>query len=309
MLRDIHNLLVFLLFLTLGPRHVHSVKESNEMCGMSIHAADMDGVDSFSAVEGTWAVPTFFDSSEANFFRTGVALCCGDDCLMRLTAIMWVWGGQRRKTASLEIEVTPNFLTVMVPEEHAIDLNPGDIIKFRVAVHSEDTAELQFTKFYDYINPHTLTVRLTLERRLDHNAILHLSFHTDYVQDEHITSEGWGYKGVDKPKFCGDSAWWYLSDKFVRLLDDGPKLTSPFSPVLVADHRLETAGNKTLPGDLMLSPFARYWSLVRRNALGDDKAVCSTSGFVDSGMMIMHTSNNWMVYGAGLGNSSEVEEA
>ncbi|KAL2268018.1 hypothetical protein VTJ83DRAFT_2864 [Remersonia thermophila] len=141
MLRAAHYLFSFILLLTLSPHHISGITENNKMCGMNIRAADIHGVDSFSAAEGTWAVPAFFDPSWRNFFKTGVALCCGDDCLMRLTAIVTVAGGVHKKTG-LEIEVTPNFLPIIVPRKHDIDISPGDIVKFRVAVQSKDTAEL-----------------------------------------------------------------------------------------------------------------------------------------------------------------------
>lgn len=107
----------------------------------------------------------------------------------------------------------------------------------------------------------------------------------------HYAREGYG----DSPEFCGDSAWWWLSDNFdPEEATDRPVALSRFAPVLVADHGLQTTDKKSFPADLPLSGLARFWNMVRDTA-GGSNLLCATKGFVDSGMTMFYPPHPWGV--------------
>jgi hypothetical protein len=116
------------------------------------------------------------------------------------------------------------------------------------------------------------------------------------IQDKNWPSRG--EEGAPTPAFCGDSAWWYVSDKF----DPGEKGDRPerlprFSPVLIANHGLEAKnehGTIHWPANLIWSNEARFWNMVRDEG-GKTEEMCRIRGFIDSGMTMVQSSNPWMV--------------
>jgi hypothetical protein len=138
----------------------------------------------------------------------------------------------------------------------------------------------------------TITVDLGIGTR-DGSTILSIATRGNGAET-HLTQNP-RYLDAEKPVFCGDSAWWYLSDNF----DPGEDTARPvplarFSPVLVGDHGLQTTGKRSFPKELPLSGLARFWNMVR-DTEGRTEVLCNARGFVDTGMTMMHAPHEWGV--------------
>ncbi|KAG7284487.1 hypothetical protein NEMBOFW57_010862 [Staphylotrichum longicolle] len=121
-----------------------------------------------------------------------------------------------------------------------------------------------------------------------------LVFHTDGegggITWEYETTNELRNPNGPQPSFCGDSAWWYLSDNSDPWDDVTPRPLTPawFSPIIIEDHGLVTTHGKSFPADLPLSGQARFWNLAREVA-GKAQDVCLVKGFVDTGMTLLRS--------------------
>lgn len=148
-----------------------------------------------------------------------------------------------------------------------------------------------FSRFVDNTSNVTVTVDLGLATK-DGETILSVDTHSDGL-DLHYTRSS--HRNHEQLEFCGDSAWWWLSDYST----DGEKTgsqgaRSQFAPVLVAGHGLQTTEKKLFPADLPLSGMARFWDMVQDTA-GGPELLCSTKGFVDTGMTMFYPPHPWGV--------------
>jgi hypothetical protein len=113
------------------------------------------------------------------------------------------------------------------------------------------------------------------------------------------TTEGSGFKycatlslkntTAPKVSFCGDSAWWFISDG----ADPGEWAPRPdplhsFSDIMVSEHGLGTTEGKVFPSDLALSGLPRWWTMVRNEGQETEQVLCAVRGFVEKGSVQFH---------------------
>jgi len=149
----------------------------------------------------------------------------------------------------------------------------------------------EYTKFVSPTKNHTASADVTIAQQ---NGTMALSFHIDGVGDgvtwEDTFSTELKTPNDSQPSFCGDSAWWYLSDSIDPWDKSNARPLTParFSPLLIEDHSLGTTHGKSFPADLPLSGQARFWNLAREVS-GKTQDVCQVKSFVDTGATLLRS--------------------
>ncbi|KAH6844590.1 hypothetical protein B0I37DRAFT_433006 [Chaetomium sp. MPI-CAGE-AT-0009] len=290
---------LFLLLSTSNPPGALGYRERKDLCGISMHTSDIPDIGNFSVIDATWRVPEVvirYDdtTNDAPYVSQGVALCCGDDCSTRLSAGMWAYARSPddNYTASAMFQLSPVFGPFIIPNAHHFDLGWSDVLWTRAEILGPNLAQVTFSKFENATSNTTITVDLGIGVR-DSTTILSIATRGNGAELHFTQAPRYIYD--DKPEFCGDSAWWYLSDNFDPGEEtDRPVALSRFSPVLVADHGLQTTEKKSFPAELPLSGMARFWNMVRDTA-GRTEVLCAARGFVDTGMTMLYPPHPWGV--------------
>jgi hypothetical protein len=89
---------ILLILATSSAQPAHANMSREDLCGVSVHAADFPDIGNLSVIDGTFTVPTVTPSGldagsgkiDPSIFA-GVALCCGTDCSTRLSVGVQVW--------------------------------------------------------------------------------------------------------------------------------------------------------------------------------------------------------------------------
>ncbi|AEO67510.1 uncharacterized protein THITE_2032272, partial [Thermothielavioides terrestris NRRL 8126] len=277
-----------------------AAQNRKDLCGLSIHTADFPGVGNFSAIEATWTIPGVRprpDISGMNppYVFYGVSLCCGENCSSRVSAGMmaapWAWNETGYSFTAIPIyQLSPDFPQRQVPQEHNFYFNSSDTLWTRLTIESPTRAHITFSKFIT--DDTNLTVTADIDIGNDgEQPLANVVTRGNGVEVHDPISSRW--RNISVAPLCGESAWWFVSDKFdpgedTERWDPLPR----FSPILIAGHGLETTQGKSFPRDLPLSGQARFWTMVRDEA-GRTEELCTVKGFVDTGMTMVHAPNAW----------------
>ncbi|KAK4140731.1 uncharacterized protein C8A04DRAFT_14651 [Dichotomopilus funicola] len=330
------TLTVLGLFLIASPAQAN--KNRTDLCGMSMHASDMPNIGSFAAVQGTWVIPEglqrYEDSErDAPGVSQSVALCCGDDCSLRLAAGTLSYPREDHEklgyyTAEPWFQLSPAFPAIQWPADMDLTFNTSAVIRSNVQILGPSKAKIIFSHYLG--EGSGLQIRADIE--ISMNSINIPEMHVNYTG-----SHGQGtfkrvgkMKDIPQPELCGDSAWWFVSDRY----DVGPE-TDPtmerkqrpdalgrFTPVLISNPRLWSTGNgqsdpheglleenpglgRMFPAYLPFSGLARFWDMVRHPGVDEDgnkddtvtEVMCRTRAFLDDDMIMMHAPYAW---GAGV---------
>ncbi|KAK3290918.1 uncharacterized protein B0H64DRAFT_478767 [Chaetomium fimeti] len=283
---------LFLLLSTANPPGALGLQERRDLCGLSMHTSEIPDIGNFSVIDASWTVPVVITreddtAKDAPYVSQGVALCCGDDCSTRLSAGMWVYerSPEGKHAGFAMFQLSPTFGTFLIPHEHQLYLNDGDILWTRAEILGPNLAQLTFSKVVNETSNITLSVDLGIGIR-DSMTILSIATRGNGAELHHTQFPR--HKFDPKPEFCGDSAWWYLSDNFdVGEQTDRPMGLSRFSPVLVADHGLQTTDKKSFPARLPVSGLGRFWNMVRDTG-GQTEALCAATEFEGTGMTLFY---------------------
>ncbi|KAL2194234.1 hypothetical protein P885DRAFT_43372 [Corynascus similis CBS 632.67] len=281
---------------------VQANKGRRDLCGVSVHASDIPDIGNFSVIDATWRVPDVVPERDefdrrAPYISQGVALCCGDDCSTRLAAGTWASprDSGHSSSASAMFQLSPVFGPFLIPAAHHFEFNSSDVLRTRVEILEADKAQLTFSKFQNATSHTIITVDLGIRAEKDGTPILNIATRGN-GRNLHFAYSPRYPDAAEKPVFCGDSAWWYVSDNF----DPGDEMQrrrrplADFSPVLMASHGLRTVAGRRFPADLPLSGLARFWNMVR-DGNGGSEVLCTARGFVDTGMTMLQARHPWGV--------------
>lgn len=121
---------IFALLASSSPQPAHANYNREDLCGLSVHAADFPDIGGFSVIDGAFTVPQVAPQNVAphksvtSYLYAGVALCCGKDCSTRLEAGVRTWSpspsDQTDYTAEFMFQLSPTFGPVVFPKPHRL---------------------------------------------------------------------------------------------------------------------------------------------------------------------------------------------